>query len=168
MKREKVLKIAAGLIAGVFLLTFAFLAGCGSTGKSASATEADWSITIKDASGKSAEFTNKDAGKLEMADVEAELEKKDGTKINEKWKGILLSEVLKSAGISQYSTVAVEAADGYRQEYDAATVNDAGTILGFFLDGKEISADDGLVELVVPSMSGKFWIKNIAVIEVLN
>jgi DMSO/TMAO reductase YedYZ molybdopterin-dependent catalytic subunit len=80
----------------------------------------------------------------------------------------LLSEVLKSAGISEYGTVAVEASDGYRQEYDAATVNDSSTILGFFLDGKEVSVDDGLVELVVPTLSGKFWIKNIAVIEVIN
>jgi DMSO/TMAO reductase YedYZ molybdopterin-dependent catalytic subunit len=167
MGKMKVLKFAAVVFCAVLLLTFVGLAGC-SAPKSDSATQAAWSITIKDSSAKEVQWTNEDAGKLEMVEVSAELEKKDGTKVKENWKGVLLSEVLKSAGINQYATVAVEAADGYRQEYDAATVNDGGTILGFFLDGKEISVDDGLVELVVPTLTGKFWIKNIAVIEVIN
>lgn len=160
-------KIAVLLLAIVMIFSFSALAGCASKG-SASATESEWSISVKDSSGKTLEFTNKDAGKLGMVEVDAVLVKKDGSEINEKWKGVTLASVLEYYGIKEYSMVAVEAPDGYRQGYDKAAVTDSGTILGFFLDGKEVSVEDGLVQLVAKSLSGKFWIKNVAVIEVIE
>ena len=168
MGSKRMKGILIWLLAAVMVFSFtALAAGCAPSG-SAAATEADWSITVKDSSGKSVEFTNADAGKIKMVEVDAVLVKKDGSEVNQTWKGIQLSEVLKSTGISGYNMVAVEASDGYRQEYEASAVNDPGTILGFFLDGEEVSVEDGLVQLVVPSLSGKFWIKNVAMIEVMN
>ncbi|MBN1299093.1 MAG: molybdopterin-dependent oxidoreductase [Actinobacteria bacterium] len=167
MRKRRILFIIGSIIA-VLLLSFMIFAGCSGQGKDAIVTETDWSITIKDADGKSVEFTNKDAAGLALKEIKAELEKKDGTKIKETWKGVLLSEALKSKGFKQYKTVAIEASDGYRQEYEASTVNDGSTMLGFYLDGKELTVDDGLVELVAPALSGKFWIKNVTVIEILN
>lgn len=155
--------------AAVLIMLFSFTAAAGCSNKeAASPTEAEWSITIKAADGTAVEFTGEDAGAIEMVEVTAELEKKDGTRIEENWKGIPVAEVLKSAGIDSYSMISVAAADGYSQEYEAAVIDDPETILGFFMDGQEVSADEGLVQLVVPSMTGKFWIKNVAVIEVLE
>jgi len=167
MGTKKLKRILVWILMAVLVFTFTAIAGCSSS-KGASVTEAEWSITVKDSSGKSVEFTNEAAGKIEMVEVEAVLEKKDGSEIDQKWKGIPMSEVLKNSEISDYSMVAVEATDGYRQEYEAAAVNDSGTILGFFLDGQEVSVDDGLVQLIVSSMSGKYWIKNVSVIEIIN
>jgi ABC-type glycerol-3-phosphate transport system substrate-binding protein len=79
MGKMKVLKFAAVVFCAVLLFTFVGLAGC-SAQKSDSATQAAWSITIKDSSAKEVQWTNEDAGKLEMVEVSAELEKKDGTK----------------------------------------------------------------------------------------
>ena len=167
MGNEKMKRILVCVFAAVMVLTFIAAAGC-STSKSAGVTEADWTIMIKDSSGKSMEFSNEDAGKLELVEVDAVLIKKDGSETEQKWKGVAVSEVLKNSGISGYSMVAVEATDGYSQEFEAAAINDPGTILGFFLDGQEITVEDGLVQLVVPSLEGKFWIKNVSVIEVMN
>ena len=167
MITDKMRRILVWAMAVVMMFTIIAAAGC-STSKGTSATEAEWSIMIKDSSGTSVEFTNEDAGKTGMVEVEAVLVKKDGSEINQKWKGVALSEALKSSGIDGYSMVAVEAGDGYRQEYEAAAVDDPETILGFFLDGREVTVEDGLVQLVVPSMAGKFWIKNVSVIEVIK
>jgi len=154
--------------AAAALMVFSIAASGCVKAEAVSPTEAVWSITIKAADGTSTEFTNEDAGAIEMVEVAAVLEKKDGSKIDENWKGIPLAEVLKSAGIGDYNMISVAAGDGYSQEYEAAVIDDPETILGFFLDGEEVSADDGLVQLVVSSLAGKFWIKNVAVIEVLE
>jgi DMSO/TMAO reductase YedYZ molybdopterin-dependent catalytic subunit len=167
MKKEGIKKILVLALVVMMVFSFAVLAGCGKA-KGSGVTEADWNITIKDSSGKAMEFTNADAGEIDMVEVTAVLKKKDGSEITENWKGIPLSEVMKAAGIADYSMVAIEASDGYSQEFEAAAVNDSGTILGFFLNGEEVSVEDGLVQLVVTTMSGKFWISNVAMIEVVD
>ncbi len=167
MRKKTLRNILVWAAAAFMMLSFAAAYGCAGT-EAASATEAQWSITIKAADGTTAEFTNEDAGAIEMVEVTAELEKKDGSTTEENWMGIPLAMVLESAGIDDYNMVSVAASDGYSQEYDAAAIDDPETILGFFKDGQEVSADDGLVQLVVPSMAGMFWIKNVAQIEVLE
>jgi len=167
MRKTVMKNILVAAAALIMVLTFTAAAGCAEK-DGGSATEAEWSITIKAADGTATEFTNEDAGAIDMLEVDAVLEKKDGSTIDENWKGIPLAEALKSAGVDDYNIVSVAASDGYSREYGAAAIDDPETILGFFLDGKEVSAEDGLVQLVVPSMAGKFWIKNVAVIEVLE
>jgi DMSO/TMAO reductase YedYZ molybdopterin-dependent catalytic subunit len=167
MRKTVIKNILVWAAAVLMVLAFTAAAGCAEK-ESASATEAQWSITIKAVDGGTTQFTNEDAGSIDMVDVAAVLEKKDGSTIDENWKGIPLAEVLKSVGIDSYSKISVAAGDGYSQEYEAAAIDDPETILGFFLDGEEVSTDDGLVQLVVPTLSGKFWIKNVAVIEVLE
>jgi len=145
----------------VLLVAIVFLAPAGCAAKSGAAILTPFTITVSEASGKSVEFTEKDAARLEMVEVAAVKKKKDGTEVTENWKGILLSDVLKACGIEDFSKIKVTAVDGYEQEFEPAAVNDPGTILGFLLDGKEITADDGFVQLVVASMSGKAWVNNI-------
>lgn len=145
----------------VVLVAAVFLAPVGCASKSGAAISAPFTITVSDASGKSVEFTEKEAAKLKMVEVSAVKKKKDGTEVTENWKGVLLSDVLKSCGIESFSKVRVTASDGYEQEFEPAAVSDSGTLLGFTLDGKEVTADDGFVKLVVASMSGKAWVSNV-------
>ena len=160
-------KLALIIIAVMMVFSFTAAAGCKAKSEG-SATEAEWSISVIAASGKTVEFTNADAGKLEMVEIEAILVKKDGSETNEKWKGVLLSDVLEYCGIKEYNMVAVEAGDGYSKELEASAVSDTGTILGFYLDGSEVSVEDGLVQLVGVNLPGSSWIKNVAKITVVN
>lgn len=174
-------KLMLIIIAVIMVFSFTAMAGCEAkseesvteseesvTESEGSATVAEWSISVTDAVGETVEFANADAGKLEMVEVEAVLVKKDGSEINEKWKGVLLSDVLEYCGITEYKTVAVEASDGYSKEIEASAASDAGTILGFYLDGTEVSVEDGLVQLVGVNLPGSSWIKNVAKISVVN
>ena len=151
-------------IIGIILVTLIFMslsvfAGCS---PEAEAQEVLWTIIVENDGGDSVEFTNVDASAIKMVTVEAVKEKKDGSKIDQSWEGIPVSEVLKATGFDDYSTVAVEASDGYSKEFDKASIDDSGTIFGLKLDGEDIEEEDGPMQLVASSMSGSFWIKNVA------
>jgi len=161
---KKIIVVISVLLAAAII---AVPVGCAAKSEKAVTSES-WTIEVKDAAGKTVEFTEKDAAKLEMVEVSAVRKKKDGSETTENWKGVLLSDVLDYCGVSQYTIIAVEALDGYNQEFESETVNDNGTILGFFLDGKEVSKDDGLVQLVVPTMGSKAWVKNVSKIYVVK
>jgi len=103
-----------------------------------------------------------------MVVIEAVKEKKDGSKTEQNWEGIPVAEVLKAAGFNDYTTVVIEAADGYSKEFYKATIDDSGTIFGLILDGEDIDEEDGPMQLVVSSMSGTFWIKNVAKIIIIE
>lgn len=160
-------KLLLIILAVMTVLSFAAWMGC-STRTEESITEAEWSISVVDADGKTVEFTGVNAASLEMVEIEALRVKKDGSETNEKWKGVLLSDVLEYCGIDEYEMVAIEASDGYSKEVEASAVSDEGTILGFYLDGKEVSAEDGLVQFIAATLPGNFWIKNVAKISLVN
>jgi hypothetical protein len=64
--------------------------------------------------------------------------------------------------------VVIEASDGYSKEFDKAAIDDSGTIFGFVLDGEDIDEEDGPMQLVLSSMSGTFWIKNVAKVIIIE
>lgn len=155
-----------GIILIVLLLvSMSVFVGCA---PEAEAQEVLWTITVEKEGGSSVEFTNVDASGIEMVAVEAVKEKKDGSKIDQNWEGIPVSEVLKTAGFNDYTIVVVEAADGYSKEFDKAAIDDSGTIFGLKLDGEDIDEEDGPMQLVVSSMSGSFWIKNVAKVIIIK
>jgi len=160
------MKRIIGIILIVLLLMgMSVFAGCS---HKAEAQEILWAITVEKEGGRSVEFTNVDASSIDMVAIEAVKEKKDGSKINENWEGMPVSEVLKAAGFNDYNTVAVEASDGYSKEFDKATIDDSGTIFGLKLDGEDIDEEDGPIQLVVSSMSGSSWIKNVARVVIIE
>jgi len=126
-------------------------------------TEAAWNITIAGIGDKDISFTDVDAAK--MSTVEITATKKD---VDQKWTGILLKEVLDFYGAKDYSKVKVEASDGYSVELDVAAVEDAGTIVGFTVDGEALDKEDGPATLVVKSQSTKSWIKAVSKITVIK
>ncbi len=157
------------LVITVLLAAAIMAVPVGCTAKSENAvTSQSWTIEVKDATGKTVEFTNKDTAGLEMVEISAVFSKKGGSETTQNWKGVLLSDVLDYSGVEQYTVVTVEATDGYKYEFDRATVDDKGTILGFFLDGKEVSKEDGLVQLVVSTMASKAWVRNVSKIYVVE
>ncbi|KKH59837.1 hypothetical protein DU75_07725 [Methanosarcina mazei] len=74
--------------------------------------------------------------------------------------------MLESAGVEDFTTVAVEAADGYSKEYTPDLVNTDKTILGTTVDGQKLGSEDGPVQLVIDGQSANMWIKNVAKIKV--
>ncbi len=160
-------KIIMLILALVVTFAMAVSAGCTARGEEAVTSES-WTIEVKDAAGKTVEFTEKDAAGLEMTEITAAHKKKDGSEAMENWRGVQLSDVLDYCGANQYTVVTVEASDGYKQEFEKATIDDNGTILGFFLDGEEVSNEDGLVQLVVSTMASKAWVRNVSKISVIE
>ncbi len=154
----------SAILLPVMLILFVF-AGCSSQ---AAVTTQQWAVEIIESDGIGTEIGSSEIQDIKIIEIEAVLEKEDGSKTEEKWKGIKLADLLNKAGIKEYSTVAVEASDGYSKEFDANTINDDGTILGLVKDGKELTEGDGLPRLVVKTMHGSAWIKNVAKIKVIE
>jgi len=155
----RIIKRLSFVIIAIFLMMSLLFAGCA---PEAEAQEILWTITVEKEGGSSVEFTNVDASGIDMVAIEAVKEKKDGSKTDQNWEGLPVSEVLKAAGFDDYAVVVIEAADGYSKEFDRAAIDDSGTIFGLKLDGENIDEEDGPMQLVVSSMSGTFWIKNVA------
>jgi DMSO/TMAO reductase YedYZ molybdopterin-dependent catalytic subunit len=160
MKRIAVIFLAAMVVTGMGVF-----AGCSTeTGTQ----ELLWTITVEEEGTESVEFTNADAAVMDTVRIEAVKEKKDGSRIEQDWEGIPVSEVLKKAGFNDYITVLVEAADGYSKEFDRETIDDGGTILGLRVDGEDIGEEDGPVQLVIRTESAGSWVKNVAKIVILE
>ncbi len=117
---------------------------------------AAWTINVEGVNDDSAQFTSIDAEKVGMVAIKATMKKKDGTTKEQEWEGISLKEALKYLGVEEFSTVVVEASDGYSKEYTPELVNIEGTILGLKVDGNEIDEEDGPLQLVVDG-KGSNW-----------
>ncbi|WZL72378.1 molybdopterin-dependent oxidoreductase [Clostridiaceae bacterium 35-E11] len=150
----------------IYFMLFAILilvsfTGC-SQKQEVAVQNAEWIISIEGTKEGTVEFTNIDAEKLSPKEITAILKKKDGSETEQNWKGYALKEVLGAYGVKEFSTVVVEAEDGYAKEYTPELVNSEGTILGTVLDGKPLDKADNKVQLVVKDASGNMWIKNVA------
>ncbi len=142
------------------------LAGCAP--QQTALQEPAWVITIDGVEGDSVEFTDLDVEKVGTVDITAVLQKSDGSETEQQWVGVALKQVLEYAGAGEFSTVVVEARDGYSREYTPEMVERDGTILGLKVDGKELEGDAAPVQLVVQGESAKWWIKNVVRIEVVK
>lgn len=126
--------------------------------------EATWSI---DVSGADSElFTSADYEKLTEVEIEAVLKKKDGSENTEVWNGIKFKDLADAIGAGDYTSITVEASDGYAKDYTPEIVNDDMTILGTAVDGEALGADGGWVKAVAGSQSGNMWIKDLVKIKV--
>lgn len=130
--------------------------------------KAAWTITISGIGDADINFTDVDAAKMSTIEITAIKKKKDDSEVEQKWTGILLKEILDFYAVGEYSKIKVEALDGYSAEFDKAAVEDAGTIIGFTVDGKALDEEDGPAELVVSSQSSKSWVKAVAKITVIR
>ncbi|MGI5849269.1 MAG: molybdopterin-dependent oxidoreductase [Christensenellales bacterium] len=126
--------------------------------------KAEWTISIEGAS--KAEFSSNDYLKLKAVTIDTVLKKKDGSEKNETWEGVLLKDVLEYLGVSEYTSVTMEASDGYAKDYTSDIVNDEKTILGTKVNGEALLAEGGFVKAVAGNESGNMWIKELVKIKV--
>ena len=130
--------------------------------------QAGWKISIILADGTAVDFTDQDANSIGTVDVKATLKKKDGSTVEQQWTGVLLSKALEKAGVTEYTSLTVEAGDGYKKDYTSDIANSADTIIGIKVDGQPLDEKSGSVELVAGSQSGNMWIKNLTKITVVK
>lgn len=74
------------------------------------------------------------------------------------WTGCDLMEVLSIAGVTEFTTLSVEASDGYAQEYTYDMAQK--TMLAFYENG-ELLGEDGPLNTVIEGESGSIWMKNL-------
>lgn len=169
------------LIVSVFMFTIA--AGCGNSSankqdnntkkdtaqvtSTQTSSAASWTITIEGVDGKTS-FTSDDYAKLTVCDVQATLKKKDGSEQKNTWTGVLLSDILQSLGVKDYTKLTVTAKDNYSMDYTPDIVNCKDSILAVKCDGKDLSDKDAPAKTVIASQPGDMWVRNVAKITVVK
>lgn len=128
--------------------------------------EPEWKIAIETPDEKTVELTNLDMDEVGTVDIEATMRKKDGTEEENKWSGMPLKEILEFAKASEYSTVEIEAEDGFSVVYDKEIIESDGTILAVEVDGKKLDEKSGPVQAVVDGKGAKLWVRQVSKIKV--
>lgn len=123
-----------------------------------------WTITIEGAD--KTEFTSADYAKLGEVSVDTVLKTKDGTTKEQTWIGVLLKDVIEYIGAGEYTSVTMEASDGYTQDYTVELVDDSMTVLGTKVNGEVLGEEEGYVQSVAGSQPGNMWIKMLTKITV--
>ena len=126
--------------------------------------ETSWAITIEGA--EKAEFTSADYAKLSKVSVDTVLSTKDGTTKEQTWEGVTLKDVIEYIGAGDYTSVTMEASDGYAQDYTVELVEDSMTVLGTKVNGEILGEEDGYIQSVAGSQPGNMWIKMLTKITV--
>lgn len=130
--------------------------------------EVEWTIDIEISEDETKEFTKSDIEEVGRVDLDAKLEKKDGTVEENQWSGVELKKILEFIEVEEYNGVEIEAEDGFTVEYDKDTVESEGTILADKVDGNELDEESGPVQMVVDGQGAKMWIKQVSKIKVSN
>lgn len=152
----KTRKLLAGVL--IIVLVAVMLIAC------APKEEMAWSITIEGT--EKTEFTSADYAKLGEVSVDTVLKTKDGTMKEQTWEGVLLKDVIEYIGAGDYTSVTMEASDGYAQDYTIELVDDSMTVLGTKVNGEVLGEEDGYVQSVAGSQPGNMWIKMLTKITV--
>lgn len=126
--------------------------------------EMAWTITLEGAD--KTEFTNDDYAKLGQVSIDTILKTKDGSTKEQTWEGVMLKDVIEYIGVDDYTSVTMEASDGYAQDYTIDLVNDSMTVLGTKVNGETLGEEDGYVQSVAGSQPGNMWIKMLTKITV--
>lgn len=150
----------------ILALALTCFVGCSGEEK-ASAGEVKWTISIEGIKDEAVSFTSIDAEKIGSKEIKATMKKKDGSEKEQTWNGYGLKEVLEYLKVEEYSSVVVEAGDGYGKELTEDLVISEGTILGIMVDGKALE-DDNKVQLVVNGKGSNWWIKGVSKIKVVK
>ncbi len=133
------------------------LVACGAEKETAEVAVPEFSITVVTVDG---EQTLDQSMVADLAVSEAEIlktSKKGDT--TSTWTGFDFTDALDLVGVTEYTTITVEATDGYAQEY-TADVADAAMLV--YLENGELLGEDGPLNTVIEGQSGNMWMKNLA------
>ena len=141
--------VSACLMVGVIL------AGCG--GGNQAGTTSGWSVTVSSSAGSKA-FTVADLKALPQTEVEF-LAKETGT--TNKYKGPLLKEVLKAAGVdlAAVQSVDVEAEDAFFATFGRELALRDDVVLVVEMDGGPLPSEMGTARVIAPGEATKFQVK---------
>jgi DMSO/TMAO reductase YedYZ molybdopterin-dependent catalytic subunit len=128
----------------------------------------EWSIVIEVIGEEPIEFTQEDAKGIGPAEITAQ--QKDGDNVGEEqvWTGILLEDLLEFVGVTEYSVISVISADGFTRELDPARVSEGKTGIGWMVDGELLTEEDGPIQFIADQRGPKWWVKQVAKIEVIK
>lgn len=129
--------------------------------------EAVWTISVEGIKDEAISFTDLDAEEIGAKEIKATMKKKDGSEKEQTWNGYGLKEVLEYLKAGEYSSVVVEAGDGYGKELTKDLVMSEETILGIMVDGKALQ-EDNKVQLVINGKGSNWWIKGVSKIKVVK
>jgi len=122
--------------------------------------EPDWIITVLGLA-EQVTISSEDVDTIGIDTVTIAMKDKDSTGPEEEWSGLQLVKVLEYLGVDTYTTVAVEAADGYSREYTPDIAENEGTLLGLKINGEALDDTRGPVQLVVDGKGSNWWIKQV-------
>lgn len=137
-----------------WLLLASMLAACG--GAAAPADVSD-SLVVTDGT----------TTKTYTADDLARLPAAEATFQEVAYKGVPLGDLLRDAGLDPAALRAVKAvaADGYSVNYEPALFRRADVLVAYAQVGGPLTADDGLVRMVIPDAEGKLNVRMLTKIE---
>jgi hypothetical protein len=120
---------------------------------------ADWTIEFQGAAKKV--MTAKDFAGLKSVKLTATMVHMGAT-VTADYTGVLVTDVLKFAGVKSYKSIKIVASDDYQKEYTPNDLNNDKTIFAVTKNGALLTSDDGPVFLVAGATTGNFWIKHVA------
>ncbi|MCK4310945.1 MAG: molybdopterin-dependent oxidoreductase, partial [Methanomicrobia archaeon] len=112
------------------------------------------------------ELTLTELKTMPFEEFDAVLVKSTGAKIENSWKGVLLSDVLQKYNVTP-DYITFIAIDGYMSTMELSDLGNA--YLCYEMDGKEMSIEDGgPIRLVITDQPGKLWLQFLKEIKFLG
>lgn len=150
----KMTRIMAIIMAVAALL---LIAGCAPKAEAKEIPQ--WSLKVEGVDG-TAEFTSKDAVQLKQQEMETAVKNKKGEEIKDTYTGVLLKDVLTAMGVTELSSLTIEAADGYSAEYDSDTAYADNVIVGWLKNGEPM--ENGQINILPSEGFGNLVVKQAA------
>jgi DMSO/TMAO reductase YedYZ molybdopterin-dependent catalytic subunit len=141
----------------VCMVVLVCLAGCGSPAATDQGASSAWSITVTSPAG-TRQLTMQDLKALPQSELEY-LAKETGT--TNKYKGPLLKEVLKAAGVdlAAVQSVDVEAEDAFFATFSKEVALRENVVLVLQMDGGPLPKEMGTARVLAPGETTKFQVK---------
>jgi DMSO/TMAO reductase YedYZ molybdopterin-dependent catalytic subunit len=150
----------------VLLATFA-LGACAApqTAASPAKGKAVWKVSV--AGAPVTEFTSADYAKLKTVKLSLDpLDTHCSDGKSHVWEGALLKDVMDALGVKDYKYITLTATDDFTKDYAKEIVDDPGTILGTVMDGRELTAEEGFMEVIAAGEKASIWVKKLSDIKV--
>ncbi|NLK01337.1 MAG: molybdopterin-dependent oxidoreductase [Clostridia bacterium] len=128
----------------------------------------EWSIEIEVADKEAVNFTNVEAA--DLGPVEFTAAQKDGDEFKETqtFTGILLEDLLEYVGVTDFTVISVEGADGSSREMPPDRLALETTGIAWAVDGKSLDAGCGPVQFIADQRGPKWWIKQVTKIFIVE
>lgn len=164
MKLRLTLLVALALV----ILVFTCCSGSNTNETNNTKNIGEWSFTVEIAGSDPITFTNEDALKIGPTEIKAAQKDKETLLEEETWEGILMNSFLQYIGVTEYSVISVEAADGFTRELEPADITETGTGFGWMVNGEMLDAERGPIQFIAHERGAKWWVKQVAKVTIIK